>query len=230
MRLERQTLIFDADDTLWENNVLFERVIDDFLDWLAHPTMDRAQIRSIFDEVEAANTVAHGYGSRIFLRSLRDCFGRLSERPTTEAEAREIEALAVALIENRVELIPGVAATLDELGTRHDLLLMTKGDAEEQQRKIDASNLADHFQATHIVAEKDTGAYRWVVEEHTLSPASTWMIGNSPKSDILPARRAGLNAVFIPNGNTWVLERDDLDPADHGVLRLTAFPDLVHHF
>lgn len=230
MRLERQTLIFDADDTLWENNVLFERVIDDFLDWLAHPTMDRAQIRSIFDEVEAANTMAHGYGSRIFLRSLRDCFGRLSERPTTEAEAREIEALAVALIENRVELIPGVAATLDDLGTRHDLLLMTKGDAEEQQRKIDASNLADHFQATHIVAEKDTGAYRWVVEEHTLSPASTWMIGNSPKSDILPARRAGLNAVFIPNENTWVLERDDLDPADVGVLRLTAFPDLVHHF
>jgi putative hydrolase of the HAD superfamily len=230
MRLDRQTLIFDADDTLWENNILFERVIDDFLDWLAHPSLDRAQIRTIFDEVEAANTVAHGYGSRIFLRSLRDCFGRLSQRPTTDAEAHEIEELAVALIENRVELIPGVAQTLDELGTRHDLLLMTKGDFEEQQRKIDASNLAGHFQATHIVAEKDTEAYRRVVTEHLLSPASTWMIGNSPKSDILPARRAGLNAVFIPNENTWVLERDELDPADEGVLRLTAFPELVHHF
>ncbi|MDT4970175.1 MAG: putative hydrolase of the superfamily [Pseudonocardiales bacterium] len=230
MPLERQTLIFDADDTLWENNVLFERVIDDFLDWLAHPTLDRAQIRTIFDEIEAANTVAHGYGSRIFLRSLRDCFGRLSERPTTDAEARAIEDLAVALIENRIELIPGVAATLDELGTRHDLLLMTKGDFDEQQRKIDASNLAAHFRATHIVAEKDTEAYRRLVTEHMLSPASTWMIGNSPKSDILPARRAGLNAVFIPNENTWVLERDVLDPADVGVLRLTAFPELVHYF
>ncbi len=230
MRVGRQTLIFDADDTLWENNVLFERVIDDFLDWLAHPTLDRTQVRGIFDEVEAANTVAHGYGSRIFLRSLHDSFARLSRRPTTDAEAREIEELAVALVENRVELIPGVAETLDDLGTRHDLLLMTKGDVEEQQRKIDASNLAGHFQATHIVAEKDTEAYRRVVDEHSLSPASTWMIGNSPKSDILPARRAGLKAVFIPNDNTWVLERDELDPADGGVLTLRAFPDLVHHF
>jgi putative hydrolase of the HAD superfamily len=230
MRVERQTLIFDADDTLWENNVLFERVIDDFLDWLAHPTLDRVQIRSIFDEIEAANTVAHGYGSRIFLRSLSDCFARLSERPTTDAEARKIEELAVALIENRIELIPGVVATLDELGSRHDLLLMTKGDFEEQQRKIDASNLAGHFQATHIVAEKDTEAYRRLINQHVLSPTSTWMIGNSPKSDILPARRAGLNAVFIPNENTWLMERDELDPTDGGVLTLTSFPDLVHHF
>lgn len=229
-RRERQTLIFDADDTLWENNVLFERVIDDFLDWLAHPSLDRIQIRGIFDEIEAANTVAHGYGSQIFLRSLRDCFGRLSQRPTTEAEAREIEQLAVALIENRIELIPGVVATLDELGTRHDLLLMTKGDLDEQQRKIDASNLAAHFRATHIVSEKDTEAYHRVVAEHGLSPTSTWMIGNSPKSDILPARRAGLNAVYIPNDNTWVLEREDLDPDDNGVLWLAEFPDLVHHF
>ena len=230
MRLERQTLIFDADDTLWENNVLFERVIDDFVDWLAHPTLDRTQIRIIFDEIELANTVAHGYGSRIFLRSLGDCFARLSRRPTTGEEARKIEELAVALIENRIELIPGVAATLDELGTRHDLLLMTKGDVAEQQRKIDASNLAGHFRATHIVAEKNTEAYQRVVDEHLLAAASTWMIGNSPRSDILPARRAGLNAVFIPNENTWALERDELDPTDGGVLTLTAFPDLVHHF
>jgi putative hydrolase of the HAD superfamily len=229
-QVQRQTLIFDADDTLWENNLLFERVIHDFLTWLDHPTLDRAQIRAIFDEIEAANTVAHGYGSRIFLRSLRDCFAHLSERPATDAEARDIEELARSLVEHRVELIPGVADTLDELGARHDLLLMTKGDTEEQQRKIDASNLGRHFQAAHIVAEKDADAYRSLVAAHALAPELTWMIGNSPKSDIIPARRAGLNAVFIPNENTWALELDELDAADSGVLRLAAFTELVQHF
>jgi len=126
-RATGQTLVFDADDTLWENNVLFERVIDDFLDWLAHPTLDRATIRTVFNDIEAANTVAHGYGSQIFLRSLGECFARLQERPATEAERREIDALAVALIEHRVKLVPGVATTLADLGTRHELLLLTKG-------------------------------------------------------------------------------------------------------
>jgi putative hydrolase of the HAD superfamily len=91
-------LIFDADDTLWENNVLFERVIDAYLDWLAHPTLDRAATRAVLDEVERANVGVHGYGTASFLRSLHDCFERLSERPATSAESREIEELAAALV------------------------------------------------------------------------------------------------------------------------------------
>lgn len=225
-----QTLIFDADDTLWENNVLFERVIDDFMDWLAHPTLDRATIRSVFNDIEAANTVAHGYGSRVFLRSLGECFARLQARPASEDERREIEALAAALVEHRVELVPGVAATLTELGTRHDLLLLTKGAADEQQNKLDVSGLGHHFRSTHIVAEKNFETYRRLVREESLTPAETWMIGNSPKSDINPARKAGLNAVFLPNDNTWILEHDDIDPDDSGVLRLQRLQDLLEHF
>jgi putative hydrolase of the HAD superfamily len=227
---ERQVLVFDADDTLWENNVLFERVIDDFLDWLEHPTLDRAEIRGILNDIEAANAVAHGYGSKIFLRSLGECLGRLRERPATAEESRRIEELAVALLDHRVELIPGVAETLQDLGTRHDLLLLTKGDTEEQQRKVDASELAHHFRSVHIVAEKRVDTYLRLAEEHMLTPETTWMIGNSPKSDILPARQAGMNAVFIPNDHTWILEHDELDPEDHGVLRLQKFPELLHHF
>ncbi|WP_219415173.1 HAD family hydrolase [Pseudonocardia nigra] len=227
---DRQTLVFDADDTLWENNVLFERVIDAYLDWLAHPTLHRAATRAVLDEVERANVVVHGYGSVGFLHSLRDCFERLSERPATAAEAREIEELAAALVFGEVELVPGVAETLTELGERHDLLLLTKGEPAEQQRKIDASNLAHHFRSVHIVAEKRAGTYRELVADQGLMAASTWVIGNSPRSDILPAREAGLGAVFIPNAHTWVLEHDELDPADDGVLHLERFPDLVEHF
>jgi putative hydrolase of the HAD superfamily len=229
-RQTRQTLVFDADDTLWENNVLFERVIDAYLDWLAHPTLDRAATRAVLDEVERANVVVHGYGSASFLRSLGDCFERLNERPATAAEAREIDELAAALVHHEVELVPGVAETLAELGTRHGLLLLTKGDPVEQQRKIDASNLAHHFRSLHIVAEKRAATYRELVAEQGLAPSSTWMIGNSPRSDIVPARAVGLGAVFIPNPHTWVLEEDVLDPDDDGMLHLQRFPELVEHF
>lgn len=226
----RQTLVFDADDTLWDNNVLFERVIDAYLDWLAHPTLDRAATRAVLDEVERANVVVHGYGSGSFLRSLGDTFQRLNERPATAAEARRIEELAGALVNHEVELVPGVADTLAELGERHDLRLLTKGDQAEQQRKIDASNLAHHFRSVHIVAEKRVTTYRELVAEQGLVPATTWMIGNSPRSDILPARAAGLGAVFIPNQYTWVLEHDELDLDDDGVLHLQRFTELVEHF
>ncbi|NKQ54129.1 HAD hydrolase-like protein [Amycolatopsis sp. K13G38] len=226
----RQTLIFDADDTLWENNVIFERVVNDFLDWIAHPTLDRTELRAVLDDIERANSAAHGYGSKVFLHSLHDCFEKLRERPATDNEREEILGLAHALINYEVELIPGVAETLDELGTRHELFLLTKGDLDEQQRKIDASGLDKHFRGIHIVREKHAGVYRGLVEEHTLTPDRAWMIGNSPKSDILPARAAGMNAVFIPNENTWALEHDELDPADDRVLHLSRFPDLLGHF
>jgi putative hydrolase of the HAD superfamily len=225
-----QVLVFDADDTLWENNVLFERVIDDFLEWLAHPTLDKTELRAILDDIERANTVVHGYGSRVFLRSLAECLEHLRQRPATKSERHEIEELAVALAERRVELIPGVSDTLSALADRHDLLLLTKGDEDEQRRKLDASGLAHHFRATHVVAEKNIETYRWLIREHRLDPPTAWMIGNSPKSDILPARAAGMNAVFIPNDYTWALEHDELEPTDEGVLRLAVFPDLLRHF
>jgi putative hydrolase of the HAD superfamily len=221
-----QTLIFDADDTLWENNRLFERVVEDFIDWIEHPTLDRAEIRRILNDVEAANTVARGYGTEVFLASLADCFERLRDRPAGAAERREIEALAQALVHHEVELMPGVADTLAELGRRNELLLLTKGAMDEQQRKVDASGLAGHFRSIHIVPEKDVGRYRILAEQERLALETTWMIGNSPRSDILPAREAGMGAVFIPSEHTWALEEAALDPDDARLIRLERFTEL----
>lgn len=230
MPLGRQTLILDADDTLWVNNLLFEQVINDFLEWIPRSTLDRAQMRAVLDEVEVVNTAAHGYGSRVFCRTLDDCFARLNERPASSAETQQIRDLATVLIEHRIELFPGVAETLEVLDSRHDLYLLTKGAADEQQRKIDASTLAHHFDGVHIVPEKRTETYLQLIEEYALDPSHTWMIGNSPRSDILPARRAGLGAVYIPDENPWALEHDVLDPADGHVLHLERFTDLTEHF
>jgi putative hydrolase of the HAD superfamily len=226
----KQVLIFDADDTLWENNVRFERVIDDFLNWLAHPTLDKTELRLILDDIERANAVTLGYGGKVLLHNLRETFEHLNQRPTSDQERRELDELAAALADHQVDLVPGVSETLTELGSRHDLLLLTKGAPDEQQAKLDASNLGHHFRSVHIVPEKNPSTYRTLVEAHSLDVVTTWMIGNSPKSDILPARSVGMNAVFIPNAHTWVLEQDDLDPADTGVLQLGKFTELLAHF
>ena len=222
-------LVFDADDTLWENNILFERVVDDFVTWMAHPSLDEATIRAVVRDIEAANVVAHGYGSRVFLRTLRECFERLRARPATDRERRAIEDLATDLVEHKIELVPDVAETLRDLGIRHRLFLLTKGDPDEQQAKVDASGLAKHFTAVHIVAEKRVETYLELARHHGLAPEETWMIGNSPRFDILPARRAGWNAVYIPNTNTWALEIDELEPDDR-ILVLATFTDLRQRF
>ncbi|MFF9478969.1 HAD family hydrolase [Streptomyces sp. NPDC014733] len=223
-------LIFDADDTLWENNVIFERVIEEFTEWMARPGLGRDEVRAVLDGIEAANAVTHGYGSKVFLRSLGECLARLRGRPANAREAARIEGWAAAFDGGTVELIDGVPQTLAELAVRHELLMLTKGEVEEQRRKVDASGLSKHFRGVHIVPEKDVTTYEELVREYGVAPAETWMIGNSPRSDILPARSAGLNAVFIPHDRTWVLEHAELDPADGKVLRLGAFGELVRHF
>ena len=230
MTTPAQHLIFDADDTLWENNVLFERAIDDFIDWIDHPTLDPAAIRGILLDIERANAAAHGYGSKVFLRSLHDCFERLAERPVDEADVESIARLTVRLANHEVELIPDVSATLEELGARHDLLLLTKGDLDEQQRKIEASGLGHHFRRAVIVAEKEPTVYEALVRDEVLDPDRTWMIGNSVKSDVNPALAVGLGAVHIPNVNTWALEHAELAEGAPRLLLVERFADLTLHF
>lgn len=224
------TLIFDADDTLWENNRYFEQVIDDYLDWLDHPTQNRQQIRAVLDDIERARAATNGYGSAAFLRNLYDCFEQLSRRAPSEAERTAIERLAAPLVNPAVELMPDIATTLAELATRHELALLTKGDPEEQRRKIAASGLAGYFGVIDIVAEKDPATYRGLIAERHWDPATTWMIGNSPKSDVQASRAAGLRAVFIPNPHTWILEETEIDLEDAGTLRLKEFRQLLDHF
>jgi putative hydrolase of the HAD superfamily len=223
-------LIFDADDTLWENNILFERVIDDFSAWIAHPTLDVDTIRATLDDIERANAAAHGYGTKVFLRSLHDCFEHLLDQPPTAGDRARIDALAAPLLHHTVEPMPGVLDTLDALRERHDLLLLTKGDEEEQSGKIEASGLADHFRRIVIVREKTAAVYSELLATEALDADRAWMIGNSPKSDVLPALAAGMGAVFVPNENTWALEHATLDEGAGRFIRIERLADLLDHF
>jgi putative hydrolase of the HAD superfamily len=227
-----QTLLIDADDTLWENNVYFERAIAAFISYLNHHEYTPAEVRQALNTVERETILEHGYGLSSFSRSLLACFERLSPAPMTDEKRQRIEGFARSIAEQEIELLPGVAETLAELATRHRLILMTKGNHAEQADKLTLSGLASYFSAVEIPAEKDPATYREVLHRHELSPRTSWMIGNSPKSDINPALAAGLNAVFLFHKDTWILEHATLDPAPEGqhLIELDAFAKLAQIF
>jgi putative hydrolase of the HAD superfamily len=232
MSIPAQHLIFDADDTLWENNIHFERAIENFLDFLAHSTLTRQEVRAVLDEIELANLHVHGYGSAAFTRNLRQCYEHLAERHIADDDLRAVMAFGERILAQPIELIDGVEETLARLAPRHDLTLMTKGHHEEQRLKIDRSGLERYFRHAAVVPEKNAAAYHALVAELEIDPARTWMIGNSPKSDINPALAAGLNAVFIPHHATWRLEHQELngDAGPGQLVVLERFRDLERHF
>jgi putative hydrolase of the HAD superfamily len=229
--LTRLSLLIDADDTLWENNIYFERAFDDFCNFLDHSALTPVQVRDVLNEIELVNSKIHGYGSKNFGRNLQQAYQHLAEREIKDEDLRHVLSLAERILEQPIEVIGGVEETLVYLSERHELTLFTKGNPDEQLMKVDRSELGRYFAHTAVVKEKDTSAYSRLVAERGLAQDLTWMIGNSPKSDINPALEAGLNAVLVPHPHTWVLEHQDLRESGGGkFLRVERFADLRLHF
>jgi putative hydrolase of the HAD superfamily len=176
--------------------------------------------------------VKHGYGLHSFAHALVDTFERLSVEPVTPELHAQINSFAHTIADRPVEMLPEVPETLQYLSERHRLILMTKGAIAEQTGKVERSGLKEYFVAVEIVAEKDPAAYSRVVEKYELAHDTTWMVGNSPKSDINPALAAGLHAVFVPHGNTWILEHEEVNPAPakQKLLIVGRFAELREHF
>ncbi len=227
---ERQHLIFDADDTLWENNVYFEQAFDDFCAYLDHSALTPAEVRSILDEIEIENNRIHGYGAVNFGRNLSQCYLRLAERAVEEHDLKRVTALAHRILQQEVELMPGVEETLPFLAEKHELTLFTKGETAEQNRKIDLSGLRPFFAHCEVVKEKNRDAYAELAKARGFDTERTWMIGNSPKSDINPSLAAGLRAVFVPHPQTWTLEREEIRNVEGRLVVVNQFRDLVNLF
>jgi putative hydrolase of the HAD superfamily len=189
-------------------------------------------VREVLNDVERKCIVKHGYGLHSFAHALVDTFERLSVEPVTPELHEQIHGFAHAIAEQPLEHLPEVPETLQYLSERHRLILMTKGALAEQSGKVERSGLKEYFAAVEIVAEKNPAAYAGVVEKHKLNPDATWMVGNSPKSDINPALAAGLHAVFVPHGNTWILEHEEVNPAPprQKLLIVGRFAELREHF
>jgi putative hydrolase of the HAD superfamily len=227
-----QTLLIDADDTLWENNIYFERAIAAFISFLNHSEYSPAEVRDVLYEVERESILTHGYGLTSFAHSLADTFERLSKEPITPELHARIDSFCREIAAHPVEILPEVPETLRYLQQRHHLIVVTKGALTEQSGKIERSGLKEYFAAIEIVPEKDTAVYSSIVAKYDLPDDRTWMIGNSPKSDINPALAAGINAVFVPHGNTWILEHATVDEPKppSRLLVVEKFAHLRDHF
>jgi len=223
----RYHLLIDADDTLWENNIYFEQAIHAFITFLDHSRLSREEVRAVLDEVERLM----GYGSANFTKSLVETYRRLAEKDLQEEDIEQVRRFGEQIHSQPLQLLEGVRETLEYLSPRHDLVLLTKGDIEEQKLKVERSGIEAFFRQVVIVLEKDIATYQHVISKVGVDPQQSWMVGNSPRSDINPALAAGLNAVYIPHPHTWRLEHEEVENAGGGhLLTLSRFADLRTYF
>lgn len=228
--MRRLTLLVDADDTLWENNVFFEKTIERFLALVEPFGYAPAYARRILNETERRNIRQHGYGVRSFRRSLEETYSNLAGGLAQKNALREVAEMAAELENTPPRILQDVPETLSYLAARHRMIVFTKGEPAEQAAKVERSGLQEFFEAIEIVAEKSAPIYQQLIERHHVVKAHAWIVGNSPRSDINPALQAGLSAAFIPHPATWDLEDQELLSGSGKLLILSRFRDLRDHF
>jgi len=225
-------LIFDADDTLWDSNIHFLEAQGEFLEVMGRAGLvDHTKIHASLRRHELKIIEDSGYGRRPFVMALRRAAIELAAAHHHESLHREISRIGDQLMNRHCALLPGVEPTLRELARRHRLLLFTKGQPDEQMRKLESSGLRKLFYRVGIPLEKDPMAYRLLIAQAELDPECTVMIGNSPRSDINPALQAGLRAaVYIPHPHTWDLEHEELYETDVRFMKIPVFDHLLQLF
>jgi putative hydrolase of the HAD superfamily len=224
-------LIFDADDTLWDSNIYFLEAEAAFLELLQVCGVDQLEIRAAIRRHELALIDEMGYGRGPYVSALHRTVRELLPPQHYPVLACEVERIGDKLLGRSCELLPGVEPTLRVLARRHRLVLFTKGQPNEQMAKLERAGLRTLFSRVGIPREKNAAAYSLLLAQAELDPARSFMIGNSPRSDINPALRAGLRgAVFIPYPHTWDLECEELEPAPERVVTITTFSQLLELF
>jgi putative hydrolase of the HAD superfamily len=197
---------FDADDTLWHNEVIFENVHARYRALLAH-YHDAATVERQLFATEMRNLDRYGYGVKGFTLSAIETAIELTAGKISATEIRQLIALGHEMLAHPVELLDGVRDTLGELARAYPLWLITKGDLRDQERKLAKSGLATYFSRVEIVSEKNAAVYAGVLERHGLAADRFLMVGNSLKSDILPVLALGATGAYIPYRITWAAER-----------------------
>jgi putative hydrolase of the HAD superfamily len=221
---------FDADDTLWHNETIFERVHERYRALLAEyhdaSTVDRTLLAT-----ERRNLELYGYGIKGFTLSAIETAIELTRGKISATEIRTLIMQGQEMLAHPVELLDGVEETVSILAKTHLLLLITKGDLRDQQRKLTKSGLARHFSQIEIVSEKDIDTYGEIMRRHRISPPDFLMVGNSLKSDILPVLALGGSGVHIPYHLQWSLDHAEHVPetSDRFVVAesIRALPDLL---
>ncbi len=223
MDTTRHVVFVDADDTLWENNRWFTRVIGDWATFVGAHGPDQDTAITILHEEEDRHIPLHGYGAAPFCHSLRTAFARLvpdAGAPVLEAFEAFVRRAETAIRDHPIDLLPGVAEGLEKLSWDARLIVLTKGRTDEQEAKVARSGLAHYFESVRVVGEKDPVCYLAAARDAGVAPCGCWMVGNSPRSDVNPARRVGMRTVLVPHAAPW--HRDLAPLLDVGPRTLVA--------
>ena len=223
------TLAFDADDTLWQNEQYFRTAEEELVSLLADYA-DKDTLLAHLLEVGKRNVVSHGFGMKTFTFSMIDTAIDVSGGRVPAQVIGRILALGKEILNHPVELLPDVADTLESLAGSYRLILITKGDLFHQENKIAQSGLRGLFEAVEIVSEKSADTYAQAFAWHGDGPEASMMIGNSLKSDVIPALRVGSWGVYVPHPLTWAFEHADAplhEPRFREIETLTQTVDVI---
>jgi putative hydrolase of the HAD superfamily len=217
---------FDADDTLWHNEIIFEKVHGRYRELLARYHEAATVDRTLF-ATEMRNLELYGYGVKGFTLSAIETAIQLTGGKISADEIQKLIELGREMLAHPVELLEAVSDTLAALSPRYTLLLITKGDLRDQERKLRKSGLVEYFSYVEIVSEKDTSTYREILRRHEIRPEHFVMVGNSLKSDILPVLELGGTAVYVPYHIIWAAERvETLPPANGRFFQIQSLREL----
>ncbi len=218
-----KVIAFDADDTLWNNEPYFRAAEQQFCALLADYLPEAEVERELF-AVEMQNLPLYGYGIKAFTLSMVETIGRVSEQRADYALVARALEIGREMLGHPVELLPGVEDTLRGVHGRYRLVLATKGDLLDQERKLELSGLAGYFHHIEVMSDKRPANYRRLIAHLDCAPEAFLMVGNSVKSDVLPVLELGAHAVHVPHHTTWTHEEAEVDgttPRFHRAEKLT---------
>lgn len=220
---------FDADDTLWQNETFFRMTEQRFTELLSEHG-EHHVISAKLLEAERRNLRFYGYGVKGFTLSMIETAVEVTAGEVSAAVIAEILSFGRQMLQNPVETLPGVRETLDALAGRYRIILITKGDLFDQERKLAQSGLGDYFNAVEIVSEKTAQTYERIFSRHGDGARRAMMVGNSLKSDVVPAIAAGSWGVHVPHELTWALEHEEApegNPRFRRIESLGKLPALI---
>jgi len=199
---------FDADDTLWENEPKYRHAEKFFLEILSKYVSEDVILEELL-KTEIQNLPTCGYGTKSFCMAMMETAMRISDFKITAEELYKLYEFGKSLLKHPIHLYKGVEKTLELISKKYPMAIISKGDALEQERKIFSSGLMDKFDFIEVVHEKDEETYLKIIEKYKIAPSQFMMVGNSPKSDILPVLKIGGHAIYIPIAKMWTHEMID---------------------
>jgi putative hydrolase of the HAD superfamily len=216
----------DADDTLWHDAPVFQRAIAQFLD-LMRQYGDEDALRPRLVAAAYRNMEAYGYGARTFVLSMLDAALEIAGEELKPSATREVLRIGQRMMSDQPELLPGVKDALERLAARYRLVVITKGDLFHQERKLASVGISGYFAGVEIVSDKTPVIYRQVFARYGVPPEQAVMVGDSPRSDILPVLEAGSYAALIPYAGGWDHEMAVLPQGHERFAILNHLADLI---